>query len=105
MTDDARLELRILDLADAPRRTDALVSSVMAEIKRRPRADGVHELRRYRLVLLAAAAVLCAIALVAMRAFPAGSQVAAADMIAGWAREGHVPTNGELLAAYQGYRP
>ena len=104
MTDDEkRLDLRSLDAADDPRRTDALERSIMAEVQRRPRVDDLRELRRYRTALLAAAAVLATIALVSMLERPRESR--AADVIAEWTRDGHVPTNGELLAAYQGYRP
>jgi hypothetical protein len=103
MTDDKRLDLRSLDAADDPGQTDALVRSVMAEVARRPRTDDVRELRRYRAVLLAAALVLAAVALASTRGRNARGQ--GADVIAEWARDGHVPTNGELLASYQGYRP
>jgi hypothetical protein len=104
MTDDRRLDLRSLDAADDPARTEALVHFVMAGIARRPRLDDVRELRRYRVALLAATAAFLVIALGA-----AGVQrdtpVPASDAIATWARESHIPTNGELLAAYYGYRP
>lgn len=103
MTDDARIDLHSLDAGDDPARTDAIVGSVMTTIERRPRGADIRELRRYRVTLAAAAAVFAAIAIVAMRGRPGDSR--ADDLVAEWARDGHVPTNGELLAAYLGYRP
>jgi hypothetical protein len=104
MTDDLRLDLRSLDAGDDPVRTDAVVRSVMSGIVRRPRGDDVRELRRYRVALLAAAAAFLVTALGAVRV-QRDAQSPDSDAIAEWARDGHVPTNGELLAAYQGYRP
>ena len=107
MTENERLDLRALDAADDPSRTDALVRSVMAQVERRPRTDDLRELRRYRSVLAAAAAVFASIALLSTftRSRRAETHSAhAADVIAQWARDSHVPTNAELLAAYQGYR-
>ena len=104
MTENERLDLRALDAADDASRTDALVRSVMAKVERRPRADDLRDLRRYRSVLAAAAVVFTSIALLSTFARPRGAEHTA-DVIAEWARGGHVPTNAELLAAYQGYRP
>jgi hypothetical protein len=104
MTDDRRLDLRSLDAGDDPAHTDALAHSVMARITRRPHHDDIRELRRYRVALLAAAATFVVIALGAVR-LPRDSHSPAAAATAEWARDGHVPTNGELLATYQGYRP
>lgn len=104
MTDDRRLDLRILDAGDEPGSTGVLVRAVMDEIRRRPRDDHGRELHRYRIAVAVAAAVFATIALATMRARP-GDSSAAADIIVEWALDGHVPTNGELLATYQGYRP
>jgi hypothetical protein len=104
MTENERLDLRVLDAADDKSRTDALVRSVMAQVERRPRADDLRELRRYRSVLAAAAAVFACIALLSTLARSRRAEIQPVDVIAQWARDGHVPTNAELLAAYQGYR-
>jgi hypothetical protein len=104
---DGRLDLRALAAEHDPARVDAVIGAVMSRIEttRQPR-DDLASMRRYQRVLLAAAAVLAAVATAAVVAAPRRSQVAApTDVIASWTETQHVPTNGELLAAYQGYRP
>lgn len=103
---DGRLDLRALDAEHDPARADAVIGAVMSRIEAtgQPR-DDLASLRRYQRVLLAAAAVLAAIATTAVVAAPRRSQAAPTDVIASWTESQHVPTNGELLAAYQGYRP
>jgi len=105
MTENERLDLRALAAADDPSRTDALVRSVMAQVERRPRTDDLRELRRYRIMLVAAAAAFASIALLSTLARSRHTETAIADVIAGWARDSHVPTNAELLTAYQRYSP
>ena len=108
MTDDhsrdGRLDLRALDAATDSDRTDTIVAAALARISAKPR-DDLAELRRYRRALVAAAAVLLIAATASVLARPVPAVAPVEDPIAGWARSSHVPTNGELLAAYHGYRP
>jgi hypothetical protein len=61
---------------------------------------------RWRRRMLGVAAALVLIATAAMRGTPRRTQSdPAVELIARWARTEHVPTNGELLATFQGYRP
>jgi hypothetical protein len=104
--DDGRVDLRGLELTPDAKREDAIVAGVMSRLSRAPRAAVVSapiELLRLRRALLAAAAVLAAIA--AASVLQTRRQDASTDVIAGWTQSSHVPTNGELLAAYHGYRP
>jgi hypothetical protein len=110
MTDDApppgRLDLRSLDAGPDPARADAAIAATMNRLRQRsPGDDDLRELRRYRVALMAAAAVLLAVALASIVARPIPSNDAPSDPLVEWAQSSHVPTNGELLAAYQGYRP
>jgi hypothetical protein len=105
-SDDRRVDMRALELARDARAEDAMVAAVMTRLSRAPQPAGSAtpvELLRLRRVLLAAAAVLAAIATTAV--FKTRRPDASADVIAGWTQSSHVPTNGELLAAYHGYRP
>jgi hypothetical protein len=104
---EGRLDLRVLDADHDPDRSDVVIGAVMSRIAAtsQPR-DDLAIMRRYQRLALAAAAVLAAIATAAVVAAPRRSQLAApTDVIASWTETQHVPTNGELLAAYQGYRP
>jgi hypothetical protein len=101
-----RLDLRALDAAADPGRTDAIVGAVLTSIASgSPRDDDIPRLLRAQRRMLAVAAVLAALATAAVVSAPRRSEVGASDVIASWAESSHVPTNGELLAAYQGYRP
>jgi hypothetical protein len=105
-SDPPRLDLRALDAAPDADRTGAIVIEVMARIaaSRVMRADIVPRLLRVR--SWTAAAVLAVIATATVAATPRRSSASVdTDMIAGWADASHVPTNGELLAVYHGYRP
>ena len=101
--DDGRVDLRGLDLGQDANREDAIVGAVMTRLSEKPQVPAAPaDLLRLRRVLLAAAAVLAAIATATVfRTRPAAST----DVIASWTQSSHVPTNGELLAAYHGYRP
>jgi hypothetical protein len=103
---DGRVDLRGLDLGQDARREDASVAAVMSRLSHAPQpvAEAAPvELLRLRRVLLVAAAVLAAIA--ATTVVRTRRPDASPDVIAGWTQSSHVPTNGELLAAYHGYRP
>ena len=111
MTDqpERRLDLRSLDAANDPARTDAIVGAVMSRVRDMPRdvilseAKDLLLFRRYQRLLLAVAAVLAAIATAAIARSSRSAD--SPDVIADWATSSHVPTNGELLAAFHGYRP
>jgi hypothetical protein len=104
-----RVDLRSLDAANDPALVDAVVNAVMDRVRSNTteRAQDLVVLRRARVYLLGAAAVLVAIATASVIAAPRHSDGGgpAIDPIARWAESGHVPTNGELLSVYQGYRP
>ena len=107
-SDEMRLDLRALDAIPATVRIDAIVTEVMARIEagRAMRSDMVARLLRVRRWTAAAAAALAVITTATVVSSPRRSSDSAdAEMIARWADERHVPTNGELLATYQGYRP
>ena len=106
MTDkpEGRLDLRSLDAAEDPARTDAIVGAVMSRVVVIPsEARNLLLLRRYQRRLLAIAAVLAAIATAAIATSSRSAD--SGDLIIDWATSSHVPTNGELLAAFHGYRP
>jgi hypothetical protein len=104
MTEGGRIDLRAIDEPDDPHRADRIVRAAMARA-RWPAggARGVQaSIGAYGRTVMAAAAVLVAIA--------AGMVVAAqregvqpASVLAAWSESQHVPTNGELLVAFQGY--
>lgn len=104
--DRERIDLRALDVDG--RTTDRVMSAAMARILETPQvpANDVDELARraVRPVLVAAtllvAAAACAIAFLDSRN-DASSQPSAA--VAAWMDDRHVPTNAELLLAFQGY--
>jgi hypothetical protein len=107
-SDEGRLDLRALDADPDIRRSDAVVAAVMARILARhaEQSEGVVRLLRARRYVLAVAAMLVAIATAAVYASPQRSSgVPGDDVIASWTESLHVPTNGELLATYHGYRP
>lgn len=105
-----RLDLRALDAAMDATRDNAVITEVMSRIASETpgAADDITRLVRAQRRLLAVAAVLAAIAAAAVLASPrrpAESPTPAPEVIASWTESRHVPTNGELLAVYQGYRP
>lgn len=104
--DRARLDLRALDVGDSRARADAVIQTVLGQITARASQPGwMAWMPRAQRGLAAAAAILLflagAVVLAEGRADP-GADVTA--LIATWALSSHVPTNGELLTAYQGYR-
>ena len=100
MTDNelSRIDLRGLGIPDDPSRTDAVVAGVMQRITR-----PVSLVRAQRWVAAVAAVLVC-IAVVTVLRSGARTQ-RDPDPLGGWTASGHVPTNAELLAVYQGYRP
>lgn len=102
-----RLDLRALDAGADDARRDVLIRAVVGRLVDSPRAtaDEVTRLLRARRRLLAVAVVLAGIAAATMLASPRRSPAAGGDPISTWAQTRHVPTNGELLAVFQGYAP
>jgi hypothetical protein len=110
MTDDARnpgrIDLRAIDEPVLPAQADRVIANAMSRARGRAgqREDVAASLLAYARPVLAAAAVLLILAAGAMRLAPARSATtSSSSILATWAEAGHVPTNGELLAAFQGY--
>jgi hypothetical protein len=101
--DTHRLDLSALDTAPDRAREDALVAATLARLH--PRGAATLPLLTWRRYAALAAAVLAAIALVSL--FASRPRGAASDehQPSQWLQTGHVPSNGELLAAYHGYQP
>jgi hypothetical protein len=112
-TDNARrLDLRSLDPLPDSKRVDDLVAAVIDRVKNDISKRVQHSrelvvLRRARRYLLAAAVVfaLFAIASVVWSSRRMRDVGAGAELVAQWTQAGHIPTNGELLVVYKGYRP
>jgi hypothetical protein len=102
-----RVDLRALDAAADDTRRDALIRMVLNRIEETSRdvADDLARLRRARRRLLAPAALLAGVAAAVVFAVPRRPPVPLPDPILIWAQSTHLPTNGELLAAFQGYTP
>lgn len=108
----SRLDLRSLDVVPDDVGVEAIVGAVMQRVQsdvvdRARHAADLNALKRARVYLVAAAAVLAAIAAatVLASARSADNPGSGIDLIARWAEASHVPTNGELLVVYQGYKP
>ena len=100
-----RIDLGALDIARDRGREDAVMQKVMKRLARASSETDVIPIARYQRGMAAAAAVLLMVAgalVVVTDRPPPDDDVA--DMMMGWVESGHVPTNGELLAAYRGYR-
>jgi hypothetical protein len=112
----ARIDLRAIDSADSGQ-ADRVIAAAMSRIssspppEQYPRDTVVALAERFTRPALLAAAVLAAVAIGTVAftnarherdSSPLTSQVAT---LASWAQSQHVPTNGELLLAFQGYRP
>jgi len=102
-----RLDLRALGAGVDDARTEAIIGMVISRIgARRQRAGDIETLRRMQRRLMVAAAVLAAIATASVVASPRRQVgMPAADLVASWSQANHVPTNGELVAVFRGYRP
>ena len=109
MTDDrdGRFDLGALDAGDDPARTNALIARVVARARTVSQVDGdVVVLRRAQRALAATAAVLVAMAAtVVFTTRRDAGPASTGNPIVSWAESHHVPTNGELLALFQGYQP
>jgi hypothetical protein len=108
-TDDGhreRLDLRALDVGPIPLREDATVQGVLARITTRsiqPEWQSWMVPAQRGLAAAAAVFILLAGAMVFLQRGPTTGTDATA-LIESWVATGQVPTNGELLTAYMGYR-
>ena len=100
-----RIDLTALDASRDDRRADAVVQSVMSRITRTASVVDLFPFARFQRGMAVAAAVLLVVAGTVVLATSRPAPNDTADVIAEWAGASHVPTNGELLTAYMGYRP
>lgn len=110
MTDTSRepgrIDLRAIDEPADPARAERVIAAAMSRITadRNSGGDALATIVIYARPLLAAAAALVVIAtgtlMVTQRPAP---EYQPASVLASWAESNHVPTNGELLAVFQGY--
>ena len=103
--DRGRLDLRALDVGSSASHEDAVIHAVLARIATRSMQPEWHSWMVPAQRGLAAATVvfvLLAGAVVLSRRGP--EETDGTTLIESWVAAGQVPTNGELLAAYMGYR-
>jgi hypothetical protein len=109
MTDNARdpgrIDLRAIDTPADPLQSGRVIAAVLARMAAEDDAtDVLGSVVVYSRPLLAAAAVLLMIAAGTLFLTRGRTQTdQRANMLAAWAQSSHVPTNGELLATFQGY--
>jgi hypothetical protein len=101
------LDLRALDAEADDSRADMVVRSVLEALPKRHAVPHLaRALGRIRLAMAVAATVLAMLATGAVLAERRERDaMTVADLMERWTQSDHVPTNGELLTAYQGYRP
>ncbi len=100
------LDLSALDIADDPERRAAVAQAVMAHISLGRRDGRVVDLviaMRRRMAVAAAILVLLAGGML-LSGQDSSDATDLTGLIGDWALSNHTPTNGELLAAYKGYR-
>lgn len=102
-----RIDLRALDDADAGR-ADRVLAAAMSRIAAspdRPPRDVIGEVvNRFTRPALVAAAVLAAMAIGTLTLTDRGAEPPGNEtLLANWVESQHVPTNAELLLAFQGY--
>ena len=104
--DSERLDLRALDIAVSSAREDATMQAVLARITPRSiQPEWWVWMSRAQRGLAAAAVIfvlLAGAAILSGRDTDTGGDVTA--LIEAWVASGEVPSNGELLTAYKGYR-
>jgi hypothetical protein len=110
MTDSARepgrIDLRTIDEPFDPTQADRVIAAAMSRIAadRDAGADVLATIALYTRPLLSAAAASFLVAtgtlIVTQRRAETEQPV---SILASWAESSHVPTNGELLAVFQGY--
>jgi len=103
-----RVDLRAIDEPADPARAERVIAAAMSRVAatRNSGRDVFATIAVYARPLLAVAAALVVIAtgtlMVTQRPV---RDVQVAGVLASWAESNHVPTNGELLAVFQGYAP
>jgi hypothetical protein len=102
--DPGRIDLRAIDASNEER----VVANVMSTIRSMPVEETVDvwwSIGRYARPVLAAAAgfVIIALGVVALTRRGA-DETQYASTLEEWTTSSHVPTNGELLATFQGYQ-
>lgn len=110
MTDDSkpgRIDLRALGVGGGAANLDEIIRNAIAGSTRTravPAGDDLEDLRRYLRPALLAAGILIVIAVGAVRTTGYEARVGSPIMtIADWTDQHHLPSNGELLTAFQGY--
>ncbi|HEY0529683.1 MAG TPA: hypothetical protein VGD02_12720 [Gemmatimonadaceae bacterium] len=110
MTEDSksgRIDLRVLELSGRAGTEDAIIANAIAGSARMrgvPAADAAVDLKRYLRPALLAAGILIVIAAGAVRTIDNSPRVTSpVSTIAEWTETHYVPSDGELLAAFQGY--
>ncbi len=101
-----RIDLRAIDTPADPFQADRVIAAAMSRMAAdgESRGDVLGSIAIYSRPLLAAAAALLVIATGTLITTQGPSQTEqAANVLATWTESSHVPTNGELLAAFQGY--
>ena len=104
--ESGRIDLRAIDEPADPARAERVIAAAMARAaaNRNSRSDVFATIAVYARPLLAAAAALVVIATGTLMLTQRPAQdVQPAGVLASWAESNHVPTNGELLALFQGY--
>ena len=101
----ARIDLRTLDLGENSAREDQVMRAVMQRItSASTRPDTWESIARMQRRLAAIAAMLLLMAGAVLFAQREQRNSELTDLIENWVASNHIPTNGELLAAYKGYR-
>jgi hypothetical protein len=110
MTDSSRepgrIDLRAIDEPADPRQAERVIAAVMSGMAANSESSGdvLAGIGVYARPLLATAAALVLIAAGTLIATESRTPSDRGEsVLASWAETSHVPTNGELLAAFQGY--
>jgi hypothetical protein len=101
-----RIDLRAIDEPGDQARAERVIAAAMSRVAadRNSGGDVLSTIVIYSRPLLAAAAALVVIATGTLITTPRRTQQdPPASVLASWAESNHVPTNGELLAVFQGY--
>ncbi len=102
-----RIDLRAIDEPEDALQADRIIAAALARSRaspNQPRLDALESLSGYLRPMLAIAATLLIVATGTVIALgPPVSSAQPATVLADWTQSQHVPTNGELLVAFQGY--
>jgi hypothetical protein len=103
-----RIDLRAIDEPDLADRGDRIIAEAIARSApffQTPRPDLFAALREHERLLLGIAAVVLVVATggIVLTRDAAAVRNTPEVLLAEWSRSNHVPTNGELLSAFQGY--